>query len=172
MIDFSGSIIVAVDELKRELKRSIGRLRPTQTFNVILFFGTTGRSEKFVTESFSPDMQPARAEVKRQFFEWIDRRAPMGSTEPLAAARRAISLRPDVIFFFSDGYFDEKVVGEIARANKTPRVRIHCLVFDEILLQDTSGLPRMTDGAQRLKRIAEENGGKLKVVTGADLKRN
>ena len=51
------------------------------------------------------------------------------------------------------------------------RAQIHCLVFDELLLQNTSGLPQMTDGARRMKRIADQNGGKTKIVTGADLGR-
>lgn len=173
VVDFSGSIVVAVDDLKRELKRSVGRLKPSQTFNVFLFYGTTGGRERFVTESFASELQPARSEVKARFFQWIDGKAPTGSTEPLAAMQRAIRLRPEVIFLFSDGYFDEKVVREIERANRTARCRIHCLVFDELLLQAPVGSlpPRLTDGARRLKRIAEENGGRLKVVTSEDLRR-
>ena len=47
VIDYSGSVIVAVDELKRELKHSIGRLRPTQLFEVILFYGEGRRAGTF-----------------------------------------------------------------------------------------------------------------------------
>ncbi len=171
VVDFSGSIVVAVDDLKRELKRSIGRLRPNQSFNVFIFYSTAGQRDRFMTESFAAELQPARTDVKRQFFEWIDSKAPQGSTEPLVAVRRALRMEPEVVFFFSDGYFDDVVVSEVARENRGVRARIHCLVFDELLLQDTSGLPRMTKGAYRLKRIADENGGRIKVVTGADLKR-
>lgn len=173
VVDFSGSIVVAVDDLKRELKRSVGRLKPSQLFNAFLFYGTTGGTERFVTESFASDLQPARSEVKSRFFQWIDKKAPTGSTEPLAAMQRAIRLKPDVIFLFSDGYFDEKVVREIRQANRTARCRIHCLVFDELLLEAAAGSlpPRLTDGARRLKRIAEENGGRFKVVTSEDLRR-
>lgn len=171
VVDFSGSILVVVDDLKRELKRSIGRLKPNQSFNVILFFSSAEGRERFVTESFAAGLQPAVAAQKEAFFEWIDRRAPMGSTEPRQALSRAIGLNPEVIFFFSDGYFDDKVVSDVAARNRGPRVRIQCLVFDELLLQDNSGMPRLTDGAHRLKRIADENGGKLKVVTGLDLRR-
>ncbi|MBU0639629.1 MAG: hypothetical protein KKB50_12245 [Planctomycetes bacterium] len=170
VIDFSGSIIVAVDDLKRELKRSIGRLKPSQAFEVTIFYSTgTADRERFKTESFGSQLQPAQTEVKRRFFEWIDHKPPMGRTEPVQAIKRAIQLDPDVIFFFSDGYFDDAYVDEITRANRAARAKIHCLVFDEILLQDTSGLPRMTDGARRLQRVAEQNGGQTKVVTGLDL---
>ncbi|MBL8878275.1 MAG: hypothetical protein JNG88_04065 [Phycisphaerales bacterium] len=168
VVDYSGSIIVAVDELKRELKRSVGALTASQTFNVILFYE---RRNKVVTESLSSGLQPATPENKRSFFEWIDKHAPEGSTEPLAAIRRAISASPDAIFFFSDGYFDDTVVRDTATALKGKKTQLHTLVFDELLLQDTSGLPRLTSGAKRLKTLAEASGGSTKVVTGLDLNR-
>jgi hypothetical protein len=172
VVDFSGSITVAVDDLKRELKRSIGKLTPEQAFAVFIFYGSGDeRREHLKTEAFAPKLQPATPEAKREFFAWIDPKPPLGSTEPLAAMKRALALRPDAVFFFSDGYFDDKVVDEVAKANKKLRAQIHCLVFDELLLGDTSGLPRLTDGARRLKRIADQSGGKTKVVTGADLGR-
>ncbi len=173
VVDFSGSIIVAVDELKRELKRSIGRLKPSQQFNVVIFYSTGGgRDERVRTESFKPGLQPADEATRREFFAWIDQKAPRGGTEPLPAVQRALAMNPDAVFFFSDGYFDESVVGEISRANRVARARIHCLVFDETYLGDNSGLPPPDkEGSLRLKRIAEQNGGKVKIVTGRDLAR-
>jgi hypothetical protein len=173
VVDFSGSIIVAVDDLKRELKRSIGRLKPSQSFDVIVFYSSGGGSdEKVRTESFKPKLEPADEATRREFFTWIDRKAPMGVTEPLQAIKRALALQPEAIFFFSDGYFDDALIDEIARANRPSQTRIYCLVFDEILLQDTSGLPRReTEGVRRLTRIAEGNRGQIKIVTGKDLAR-
>jgi len=171
VVDFSGSIIVAVNELKRELKRSVGALKPFQSFNVFIFYSKgAGNSDRIFTENFEQTLQPATLEVRRKFFAWIARKTPQGSTHPLQAVKRALALKPDAIFFFSDGYFDDSVVAEIAQANRRVKAQIHCLVFDEILLEDTSGLPRMTDGARRLKRIADASGGKAKVVTGVDLR--
>jgi hypothetical protein len=167
VVDYSGSIVVSVNELKRELKRSIGALGPAQQFNVIVFYE---KKNKIITESFAPALQPATPDAKRAFFEWIDRKAPEGSTEPLEALKRALSLDPDAVFFFSDGYFDEKVVEEAIKANRRAKVQINCLVFDEVLLDDFSGLPRLTDGAKRLQRLAERSRGKTKIVTGLDLK--
>jgi hypothetical protein len=171
VVDFSGSIIVAVDELKRELKRSIGKLTATQLFAVYIFYSVGDEPHDFRTEAFSPRLRPATPDAKREFFSWIDRKQPRGRTEPLQAMRRALALDPDAVFFFSDGMFADKVVEQVAKTNATARAQIHCLVFDELLLADTSGLPRLTDGARRLKRIAGENNGKTKVVTGLDLER-
>lgn len=172
VVDFSGSIIIAVDDLKRELKRSVGSLKPTQSFNVIVFYSVrvAGR-EQFRTESFGPQLIDGHPAAKRQLFEWIDTKAPSGSTEPLPAIRRAIAMRPEVIFFFSDGVFEDQVVTEIARANRAGKSRIHCMVFDESLLDAAGGATYVTEGARRLQRIAEQNGGKTKIVNVTDLRR-
>ena len=171
VVDFSGSIIVAVDELKRELKRSIGKLTAKQLFAVYIFYSTGDESWQLKTVAFSPRLLPATPDAKRSFFAWIDSKQPRGRTEPLQAIRRALALKPDAVFFFSDGVFDDQVVAQVARANEETRAQIHCLVFDELLLADNSGLPRLTEGARRLKRIADQSGGKTKVVTGVDLER-
>ena len=185
VVDFSGSIYAAEDDLTRELKRSVGRLAPTQTFDVIIFYASDadepsesggsrsggGAAQRVRTESFMPALQPATEEVRRAFFTWIDGKHAKGRTEPLTAVKRALALQPEVVFFFSDGFFDESVVGEINRANDHTRARIYCLVFDEIYLEDTSGLPiQAKEGAARLQRIAEANGGSVKIVTGKDLR--
>jgi len=123
------------------------------------------------TESFRPKLEPADDATRRDFFAWIDQKVPRGVTEPLDAMKRALALQPDVIFFFSDGYFQDTIVDEIARANRASQARIYCLVFDELLLADTSGLPtHESEGARRLKRVSEANGGKVKIVTGQDLR--
>lgn len=172
VVDFSGSIIVAVDELKRELKRSISRLQSDQDFNVVIFYSTgAGPDEQVRTEAFRPQLEPADEPTRRAFFEWIDRKQPRGATEPLQAMRRALALAPDAVFFFSDGYFEDSLVEALTEANRETRASIHCLVFDELLLQDMSDLPRETEGARRLKRIAEANRGRVQVVTGRDLVR-
>jgi hypothetical protein len=171
VVDFSGSIIVAVDDLKRELKRSIGRLQPTQSFNVVLFYsGGGGADEKVRTESFKPKLEPADEATRREFFDWIDKKAPRGMTEPLEAIKRALALKPEAVFFFSDGDFDEALVAEIERANRLAKARIYCLVFNEHYLGDTSGVePSANDGALRLRRIAEQNKGQCRIITGRDL---
>jgi hypothetical protein len=170
VVDYSGSIIVAVDELKRELKRSVGRLKPSQSFNVILFYS---RSDEVKIESFKPKLEAATDELRKEFFAWIDRRAPQGDTQPVEAMRRALALQPDAIFLFSDGMFGDpqRDAAQINHANAGKLTRVYCLVFDELLLADKSDLPRETDGSRLLREIAEANGGKCKIVTARDLGR-
>jgi hypothetical protein len=167
VVDFSGSTVGASDDLKRELKRSVGNLRAGQSFDVFVFYG---KDDKYVTESFRPQLVPADAESKRMFFDWIDTKVANGHTEPLKAVERALKLGPDAIFFFSDGYFDDpKAVEKITGLNRRVGASIHCLVFDDILLTDTSDMPVSSEGAKVLKRVADQNGGKTKIITARDL---
>lgn len=168
VVDFSGSILVAVDDLKRELKRSVASLKPSQSFNVIVFYS---EADRFKSVSFAPALQAVTEESRKAFFEWLEQQSPRGQTEPLQSIKRALNMRPEAIFFFSDGLFDDSVVSEIARANRAVNASIICFVFDELLLNDTSDTPRETDGARRLRRIGQENRGQTKIVTGRDLRR-
>ncbi|MFN0136490.1 MAG: hypothetical protein ACKVS9_10300 [Phycisphaerae bacterium] len=173
VLDFSGSITVVEDDLKREIKRSIGALAPTQSFGVLIFYSeydAGARTENFKTDAFQVQLVLADPDNRRKLFSWIDRRKPRGATQPLQALKRALALKPDAIFFFSDGDFDDKLVDEIGRANEGRKTAIHCLVFDEALIQDTGDMPQLTSGARRLEKIAQQNGGKMKVVTVADFK--
>lgn len=168
VIDFSGSMIVVKDQLVRELKRSVGGLKAPQSFNVFVFYERRGQ---YVTEGFSSTLEVSSPATNRRFFEWIDQKAPMGPTEPLGAVRRALALRPDAVFFFSDGEFEDSVVGQIADANRATKASISCLYLNESLLADSSGLPpRLDESAARMQRIAEQSRGRLKVLTGTDLR--
>jgi hypothetical protein len=174
VVDFSGSVTAVVDQIRRELKRSIAGLKPTQEFNVIIFFTTGGgQDEKIRTEAFqSESLAAATPENRRRFAEWIDRWAPMGYTKPVEALRRAIALQPDVILFHSDGNFEDREAQQINDLNRATRIKIFSLVFDELLLGDASGLPpQANEGVRRMRRIAESNGGQMRIVTAGDLKR-
>ncbi|MBK8915331.1 MAG: hypothetical protein IPM64_12165 [Phycisphaerales bacterium] len=168
VLDFSGSVIVAVQDLKRELKRSVQALTPGNQFNVVLFYETAAGRQ--MVDAFAGGMQAATTQNKVGFYDWIGKKAPNGSTAPLDALRRALAMKPDAVFFFSDGYFEDDVVTQVTAAN-TRKVQIHCLVFDEILINDRSDLPRTTDGAKRMQRLADANRGKTKIVTGRDMDR-
>lgn len=169
VVDYSGSIIFTVDDLRRELMRSVGRLKPSQSFNVLLFYE---QHDKVQVDAFRPKLEPASEQTRREFFAWIQGRAPQGYTKPLAAILRALTMAPDAIFFLSDGDFEDQVVTQISDANRTVRARIYGLVFHEDYLEDTSGLPpKESEYSRRLRRIAEQNGGAVKIVTGSDLSR-
>lgn len=169
VIDFSGSIIIAIDDLKRELKRSIGSLRSDQSFNVVIFYSVDGR---FKTEAFAPALKPATRQMRQRFFSWIDAKSPAGGTDPLPAMQRALRMEPDAVFFLSDGEFEDQVANKITAANRG-QTQICCLVFDDVLLDDLGpATNKLTENARRLERIAKASGGWMAIVTAGDLRRS
>ena len=80
--------------------------------------------------------------------DWAARVVPEGGTEPEAAMRMALNLRPDAVFLLSDGEYPEGAADRIIDSNKgTAKVPVNSI--------DLSG----GAGASDLKRIAERSGG-------------
>lgn len=166
VIDFSGSIIMIRDDLLHDLKLSIGRMKLKQSFNVHVFHG---QGNRVVTDSFRDGLVAATPETKRAFFAWIDKIAPAGATEPRQALNRALAEHPQELVFLSDGYFDERIVEAFTRRNHLGgrrAVRVRSLVCDESLIGPNRLAARQTEGAQRLARLAERNGGSTIIITG------
>ena len=85
IVDVSGSMHgFPLDISKRLLSDLIGKLRPTDTFNVLLF---AGGSQLMAEASL-----PATAENIRRGIDFIDRQRGGGGTELLPALKRALSL--------------------------------------------------------------------------------
>ena len=66
-------------------------------------------------------------------------------------------MEPDGVFFLSDGTFDEPVLDLLARLNTSGPTTVHTIGY----------LDEADENA--LKKIAEENGGRYKRVSAADL---
>ncbi len=102
IVDVSGSMNGFPLEVTKQLMRSLlTRLRPTDTFNVLLFAGSS------LVLAEAP--LPASAENVRRGVEFIDSREGGGSTELLPALRRALALpgaedRARSIVVATDGY--------------------------------------------------------------------
>ena len=127
--------------------------------------------DRYRTESFAAELQPATHEVRERFFTWIDAKSPQGRTEPLAALRRAMRMEPEAIFLLSDGDFEDRVVTEVRSINHA-ETKICCLVFDELLLQNMGDTPpTLNANARRLRQIAEDSGGWMMIVTAKELRR-
>lgn len=157
VVDFSGSLVTLEDALRRHLKRSVGELRESQSFNVVLFYGTRNQRP----DAFQSKLIPATADNKRAFFEWIEEKSATGRTEPLPAVRKALGDRPEAIFFISDGRFPNEFVDEITQLNRNTSAQFACFLFDEAVMEETSDLPaRPSENAARLERLAEQNLGR------------
>ena len=153
VVDRSGSMSDSLDYVKMELKRSLGELGPDKQFNVIFF-------------SSGPALEmPARRLVtateanKRQAYAFIDDVVAHGETDPAEALQRAFAVKPDVIFFLTDGEFDRSVVEQVKRANAGKQVVVNTIAF------------LYREGETLLRQIAADNGGNYKFVAEADLSR-
>jgi hypothetical protein len=152
IVDVSGSMRgEPLGALKVELNESIQSLLEHMTFFVSFFasdaFGIGGRS-KWIEASDS-GKQFALDEIRK-----ID---AQGGTNPLPGFEMVfrMSPRPDAIYFMTDGLFDESVVNDIARLNRSgKRVVIHCITF----LDNSS--------EKMMREIAEQSGGSYNHIMG------
>jgi hypothetical protein len=85
---------------------------------------------------------------------WVSYVEPQGGTNPLPALLFALSLRPDAIYFLSDGKFDPVTLQELRSQNRprSKRIPIHAIAFME----------RATEGLMRT--IARNSGGEYRFV--------
>lgn len=144
VVDCSGSMIDE-DRLvraKRELRRSVLALQHPQRFKVIFY------NDQLVP---MPGDLPRSADLasKNQLVRWLRLIEPDGETDPRAAMKLALALRPDAVFLLSDGEFPNGTVEAITRANKR-KIPVHCV--------DLSG----GTGGDHLQRIARESGGQYR----------
>jgi hypothetical protein len=149
--DRSGSMTDSFDYLQAELKRSIRQLSAARFFTVMFF------SSGPPTEMPGRELVRADDEGKSKAFQFIHATVPHGQTDPSEAFKRAFALKPDLIYFLTDGEFDPVVVGLVKGLNADGKVRVSTVAF----LYDT--------GEKVLKEIAAENGGTYTFIREKDL---
>ena len=151
VVDRSGSMIGTFGAVREELKRSVGQLRRSMWFHVILF------------NSGPPLQNPPKKLVhasrkeKAALAEFLARVQPQGSTDPIPAMRRAFAVNPDVIYFLTDGLFDPQLLEELRRWNRTKHVRIFTIAYVS------------QSGAVLLEQIAHEHNGQYRFVSEYEL---
>ncbi len=151
VVDQSGSMLDTFVHVREELMRSIGALRRSQKFHVIFF--NAGEP----LENPPRRLVSAISAQKTAFFRFLENVFPEGSTRPGRALRRALATEPDLVYFLTDGAFDESVVEKLDQWNRDRRVRIFTIAFFD------------RGGAELLERIAREHGGEFKFVSDDDL---
>ncbi|HVX86530.1 MAG TPA: vWA domain-containing protein [Phycisphaerae bacterium] len=157
ILDHSGSMISNFDYLQREATRSVRNLVPIQFFSVIMV------SETAETVGGN-ELERATPAVKEQFASKIlDFRAEGQNDDLLPpfqdAFTRAFAMKPELIYFLTDGHFDPALLDVIAKLNKDHKVRINTIAF---VAHDPSY-------EQQLQDLAKRNGGVYKFVAAKDL---
>jgi hypothetical protein len=160
VVDRSGSMFDTFDYVREELKRSISRLKPMQSFHVIFF--SAGEPQ----ENPPKQMVPAVGSYKTKAFEFLGGIVPEGQTKPERAIERAFKVthkgkHAQLIYLLTDGEFDAEVVGKISRMQASLRTKIKINTIGFVFHA----------GEKLLQRIADQNGGMYKFVSRDDLGR-
>lgn len=170
VVDVSYSLDRYTDEIIREMRDSIRDLIPSQSFHIVLAVGHEVRE-------FAPRrLVPANAAYKNRAFDFIRSISTpqVGSADVAEAMRRAFAVKPELVYFLTDGdYVDfmstdqatqtqlETVLDQL---NAEKDVRITVIGFG--VLPPDKQQPGTRDPPQRkfLRRIAETHGGHCRLV--------
>lgn len=141
-----------------ELKEAIGPLKPIQFFNVIFFQWDD------YSAAFQDTLKAASPRNKTETYTYLDRLTVSGGTNPLPALEAAFRMKPQLIFFLTDGRFDqavgyEAVQEKVRQLNGDKQVMINTIQF----------INRDETAEGVLRTIASENGGKYKFIGEDDL---
>jgi hypothetical protein len=151
VVDRSGSMTDSLDYVKMELKRSLRELGPEKMFHIIFY------SSGPALEMPARRLVSATGANRRRAYEFIDGVVASGETDPSEAFQRAFAVGPEVIYFLTDGEFDQAIVGQVKRANVGGKVAVNTIGF---LYRPNEAL---------LRKIAADNGGNYKFISEADL---
>lgn len=159
VIDRSGSMIANFDDIRREALLSIGRLKESQDFHVILF------ADSRAIELGAGKLLPPTQGNKIKAAEFLASAKAAQGSDPIPALRKAFdsldkaSAAPGkLIYLLTDGDFpdNEKVLAMIRQRNKDGAVHINTYFY---------GDPSDSISRDTLRRIALDNGGVFRSLT-------
>lgn len=162
VVDASGSIIDLFRFITNELSRSIRNLSVKQKFTVIFF----QRGEAIELSPYG--LKRATDTSKRSAVDWLsaDNVVPGGASNPLAAMRRALGYKPDVIYLLSDNITG---VGTSAFELDSARLRRFIKDLNRSKARICTTQFVYADETGTMRRIAGENNGVYRYITDVDL---
>lgn len=149
VVDSSGSMQGGrFDRALNELRKSIKDLKSWQKFCIIFFNDAPIPLFHPISDA---KLYASTSAQRIKANKWMAQVQPAGGTEPAEALKKALDMRPDVIFFLTDGQFDPATRQVVKNANRYKTI-IHTIAFES------------RDGEALLKGIAEDNGGRYRYV--------
>ena len=91
---------------------------------------------------------------KSKCFKWIEKITAAGGTDPTSAMKTGLAMRPDAIWLLSDGAFGVEMADQIFKDNKGKGVAVHTIGFIN------------ASGEEQLRKIAKQNRGRYRFVSG------
>ncbi|MFM8414720.1 MAG: hypothetical protein ACKOCX_08350 [Planctomycetota bacterium] len=151
-----------------ELSRAVAQMKPDQSFHVVFF---SDSAYPLLHPQPVDTFLPATPENKRRLDAWLGTvELCIGGQGIEGAADLALALKPDVIYFLSDGDHDESVIDRIISL-PLHGTAVHTFGLQGDVWDRRTGLPdarRVADQQERnqkLVRIAEAHGGSFTPVT-------
>jgi hypothetical protein len=155
-LDLTGDRIVFVVDASRsmnapypgEAKNRLGRVK-IEIYNTVRKMTA---DQKFFVVFFNTEPIPMPAQdlilaepsIARPYMEWIFKMKAQGQTDPQAALLLALRLRPDKVYFLTDGDFSHRAVKTVREVNRG-RIPIHTVGFGG------------QEGEANLKEIAQDS---------------
>jgi len=158
LCDSSGSMMTKFDTLRQELRKAADGLKPIQSFDIIFF------SEDSFVALDPKSLLLATPETKRKAYDFLDKTAPHGSSDPIPGLRAAFAVQPQLIYILTDGDFpnNAQVLEEVRKLNKDKKVKVNTIAF----------MDRGEEYEKLLKQLADENGpGLFKFVSDSELQK-
>lgn len=132
---------------KLELVNALGKLQPEQRFFVVFYTNET-------YPMFFPDNTIELIEASQRnlgrVFNWIEQSQVQGGTQPQVAIAMTLKLKPDVVFFLSDGDIPFETQGIVKYHNAGSAV--HTIAFGSDV------------GAKIMRQIALRNDGEYRFI--------
>jgi hypothetical protein len=149
LIDHAGHMVGRLYLIRREVRASIQNLLPFQKFAVITISG----KYKILGPAKLLRASPAnKAAVRKKVSTVIAEGHDQGLLLPfLRPFKAAWAMKPQVIFFLTDGYVDPRLIGDIRRMHEQYPIRVYTFTL--------IGTTRIHQ--EYLRRIAAETGGKF-----------
>ena len=140
------------------LKSSVAELDANQSFSVLLFSDET----RIMFHEPQARLVRATSENQAKLAAWIARAKPRGGTNPRAALKIALHLRPDAIFLLSDGAFEDddgdpavQSIPDLIRQHNVGQVPVHTIAFaDRSSRANMAEVAALTGG--RFRFVAQE----------------
>ncbi len=170
IIDTSGSMLDNLDYIKQELTRSVNRLVPLQFVGVVAF---SERGEMITGSSLVRATPDAKKDISAKIAKLIPKGKNNDELDPFVDAfKKAAALKPQLIYFITDGWFDPRLSQTIDILNKDKSISINCLVL-LAANPDGSGGGNLVEVnplyEQNLKDLSARNKGSYRIMREKDL---
>lgn len=123
VIQASGAMISSIVEVKGEVGKAVSGLKSDQSFGLVAF-----QDNRAIV--FTKTLQPASASNRHQAWTWLNGMTATSTSDPIPALEATAKLRPDVVWFVSNGNMPDNKVALAAaeRLSKAWKFRINTVL--------------------------------------------